>query len=89
MGQFQDLAGHFDNAFNAIESDSPQKGRQQKNIYYGGHKKPGKIAFVFPGQGSQYIGMGRDLVCIFPDAFNVLEKSNQKFEIFGRLTDFF
>jgi len=87
MGQFQDLAGYFDRAFNAIESDRPQNGRLLKNIYYGGPEKPGKIALVFPGQGSQYIGMGRDLVCIFPDAFNVLEKANHKYENFGRLTD--
>ncbi|MCP4353311.1 MAG: SDR family NAD(P)-dependent oxidoreductase [Desulfobacterales bacterium] len=39
-------------------------------------KPPGKIAFIFPGQGSQYVSMSRDLVCSFPEAFEVMEKAN-------------
>jgi acyl transferase domain-containing protein/NAD(P)-dependent dehydrogenase (short-subunit alcohol dehydrogenase family) len=31
------------------------------------------LAFVFPGQGSQYPNMGKDLVCCFPEARHTLE----------------
>lgn len=37
------------------------------------------IAFVFPGQGSQYIGMCRDLACQFPQFLNGLEQANNTF----------
>ncbi|MDM8524923.1 SDR family NAD(P)-dependent oxidoreductase [Desulfococcaceae bacterium HSG8] len=55
-------------------------------------EKPGKIAFIFPGQGSQYVNMARDLICSFPEAFEVMEKANEYARnaelTFSRLTDF-
>ena len=34
---------------------------------------PGQIAFLFPGQGSQYVGMGRALATVFPEMLESLE----------------
>ncbi|WDP92984.1 MAG: SDR family NAD(P)-dependent oxidoreductase [Desulfobacter sp.] len=43
-------------------------------VFYGTGTPQGKLGFVFPGQGSQYTGMARDIISIFPeamDAFNL------------------
>ncbi len=47
---------------------------------YCGTGKPGKLGVLFPGQGAQYVGMSRDLVCAFPEAFSALSEADDAFE---------
>ena len=49
-------------------------------LFYGEGRPAGKLAFLFPGQGSQYPGMGRDLVCRFPEAFEALAAADRRFD---------
>ena len=42
-------------------------------VYYGRGPVAGDLAFLFPGQGSQYVGMLRDLSCQFPSMRASLE----------------
>jgi len=63
----------------AIEHIDGEKPRP--HIYFSQGVKKGKIGFLFPGQGSQYTGMGKDLVSVFPEALAALEKAG---DIFSR-----
>ena len=78
----------IDNAVSGIQTQPGEDAWQMKNIYFGNRSDPEKTAFLFPGQGSQYVGMGRDLVCIFPGALQLMERANTRFEPPNRLTDY-
>ncbi|MFI7673273.1 acyltransferase domain-containing protein [Actinophytocola sp. NPDC049390] len=41
-------------------------GEQARNLTQAGPADPGKVVFVFPGQGSQWPGMGKDLYAMSP-----------------------
>ncbi len=55
-------------------------------IYYGRGRPAGDLAFLFPGQGSQYVGMLRDLACQFPSISSSLELADAA-EPDNRLSD--
>ncbi len=57
-----------------------------EGIYFGSGRS-GKLGVLFPGQGAQYVGMGRDLFCQFPEAFTTLENADAAFAGAGRLSD--
>src|SRR5262249_7926092 len=45
-----------------------------------GRGRPGGLALLFPGQGSQYVGMARDLACQFPHLLDALAAADSGFE---------
>ena len=59
----------------------------ENNIYYGEGAPTGKLAVLFPGQGSQYLNMARDILCLLPDSFETVNnaKSPNKETTIGEL----
>lgn len=66
----------------------PRAPGNTERIFFAEGPCPGKLAFLFPGQGSQYVGMLRDLACHFPRMQSSLADANVAFNSVGRLSDF-
>jgi acyl transferase domain-containing protein/NAD(P)-dependent dehydrogenase (short-subunit alcohol dehydrogenase family) len=78
----------FDETEKAFEDNNEASAWQTSSSYFGTGSRPGRLAFVFPGQGSQYLHMGRDLVNWFPEAMETLESADRHFSGNEPLTDF-
>jgi acyl transferase domain-containing protein/NAD(P)-dependent dehydrogenase (short-subunit alcohol dehydrogenase family)/acyl carrier protein len=74
VDRFVDIAETVSDALDAFQTNLQQQAWNMKNVFYGGPEGFGKLAFVFPGQGSQYVDMGRDLACRFPEAIETLDR---------------
>ncbi len=55
---------------------APATGGSAK-VFVGTGPPPGRLAMLFPGQGSQYVGMMRELACQFPQMQTALVLSNE------------
>jgi acyl transferase domain-containing protein/NAD(P)-dependent dehydrogenase (short-subunit alcohol dehydrogenase family) len=57
--------------------------------FFASGDRPGKLGILFPGQGSQYAGMLRDISCAFPPMFDTLAAADDGYlsASAGRLSD--
>ena len=53
-----------------------QKWQTTEGAFFGSGPAPGKLAVLFPGQGSQSVGMLRELACTFPEMLESLDLAN-------------
>ena len=60
----------------AIDNRKTWQALQAQGIFRGSGAPRGKIAFLFPGQGSQYVNMGRELVARFPVVRKVFDDAD-------------
>ncbi|CAN5641936.1 hypothetical protein BH11PLA2_BH11PLA2_15790 [soil metagenome] len=49
-------------------------------VHFGRGPTTGKLAILFPGQGSQTVNMLRDLTCLFPEMLDTLAAANLDFK---------
>ncbi|MBV9400725.1 MAG: SDR family NAD(P)-dependent oxidoreductase, partial [Bryobacterales bacterium] len=73
----EDLTAKLESARSAI--DSRKEYKDPKGIYFSpdAGSPAGKIAFTFPGQGSQYVGMMNDLAVAFPEVRAAFEEADR------------
>jgi malonyl CoA-acyl carrier protein transacylase len=74
-----DLQKLFADIKTTLENNTEATWQKPNGVTYSSGKENNKIAFVFPGQGSQYVGMCRDLACQFPQFSTALEEANRTF----------
>jgi acyl transferase domain-containing protein/NAD(P)-dependent dehydrogenase (short-subunit alcohol dehydrogenase family) len=71
----------------ALQSHGHKDFIKLPDAFFGGPMERGRLAFLFPGQGSQYTEMGRDLVCLFPKPMAVLENAERRLKSQPPLSD--
>ncbi|HMP01180.1 MAG TPA: SDR family NAD(P)-dependent oxidoreductase [Gemmatales bacterium] len=59
------------------EPDWPAAQARKQGVFLGLGPRSGKLGLLFPGQGSQYVGMLRELACRFPSFRTVIEVANR------------
>jgi acyl transferase domain-containing protein len=67
-GNTDELRARLTQAADALAQGSAPSFAVPGNLYFSEQARDGGLAFVFPGQGSQYVGMGADLAMSFDAA---------------------
>ncbi len=92
FGDREELLGRLQKALRLCQGSDARawKAMEAQGIFRGSGGAPGKIAFLFPGQGSQYVNMGRELLPLSPVVAEVFAEADRVMTpILGRpLTDY-
>jgi acyl transferase domain-containing protein len=67
-----DLDALFRKARAALNSPEGARKTSRDGVFVGSGPATGRLAMLFPGQGSQYVGMLRELACVFPQVQDAL-----------------
>ncbi|MEB3197743.1 MAG: SDR family NAD(P)-dependent oxidoreductase [Candidatus Sericytochromatia bacterium] len=70
-----ELQGKLTQARETIQAAPDSPFANPAGVYYGVGAAAGPVAFLFPGQGSQYVGMGADLAMAFDRARMVWDQA--------------
>lgn len=73
-----DLAAKLEQAIAKLDAPACKPFRTRGGLHYGAGAPPGKLCFLFPGEGSQYSEMLADLCISFPqvrDWFDTIEQN--------------
>jgi malonyl CoA-acyl carrier protein transacylase len=78
FGDADELAKRGEKATRALETDiAPVWMPLASQGIYRGRGKPGKVAFLFPGQGSQYVNMLRELYDLDPIVAQTFQEADE------------
>ena len=80
-----DLRAKLATARQVLAGDLSQNPKTQRGLQFAleGLSPQPKLAFVFPGEGSQYVGMLQDLCLQFPAVRGCFDRSDQVFRLNG------
>lgn len=70
----QELKGRLEEAARRLTDDAELTRIDTYGLSYSAASEPGKVAFLFPGQGSQYVAMGADVAMAFPAARRIWDE---------------
>jgi acyl transferase domain-containing protein/NAD(P)-dependent dehydrogenase (short-subunit alcohol dehydrogenase family) len=71
----QELASKLESLATKIENEPSKSFSLPDGSAYGMGTSKGSVAFVFPGQGSQYVGMGSDVAMSFDSAMGAWDQA--------------
>ncbi len=74
------LLERLDKALVALDNGKGLRILENRGVIFGEGPAAGRLAFLFPGQGSQYLGMGQDLAERFPVVRATFEEADRIME---------
>ena len=77
-GSAAELKSYIDEALHAIQHQQPLTMGARGGVSYLPHLQRGQTAFIFPGSGNHYVGMGRTLGAHWPGILRAMQRHTDR-----------